>query len=104
MIPEEGTGVWFDLLAIPADAKNKDNAHTFINFMLRPDVVAAYSNATTYPNANEEAFALVDEDLRNNPGIYPTPELKKVLFPIKGLPQKFNRIQTRVWTDVKAGR
>lgn len=104
VIPKEGTGVWFDLLAIPADAKNKENAHTFINFMLRPDVIAAYSNATTYPNANNEAYALVDEELRSNPGVYPNAEVKEVLFPIKGLPQKFNRIQTRVWTDVKSGR
>ncbi len=104
VIPREGTGVWFDMLAIPADAKNVKNAHKFIDFMIRPDVVARYTNATTYPNANDAAFGMVDEELRNNPGIYPSEEIKQYLFPINGLPHKYTRIQTRVWTDVKADR
>jgi putrescine transport system substrate-binding protein len=60
VIPKEGTIVWFDLLAIPADAPNPDNAHELIDYLLRADVAARITNATFFANGNRAAFDLLD--------------------------------------------
>ena len=62
---------FFDVFAMPADAKNKDEAYQFLNYLLRPDVVAHISDHVFYANANKEATPLVSAEVRDNPGIYP---------------------------------
>jgi len=104
VIPEEGTQIWFDMLAIPADAKNVDAAHTFINYLLEPKVIADVSNYVAYANPNPASAEFQDEEVTNNPGVYPSDEVKKRLFPSKLRGQKIDRVMTRMWTDVKTGR
>ncbi|SIS46372.1 extracellular solute-binding protein [Neptunomonas antarctica] len=103
-IPKEGTQIWFDMLAIPASADNVKNAHTFINFLLRPDVIADITNYVAYANPNMAATALQDQDISNNPGIYPSAEVKKRFYPgnVRGV--KIERLLTRFWSDLKTGR
>ena len=60
-----------DMLGIPTDAPHPDNAHHFIDYILRPEVIAAITNAVSYPNPNLAATALVDPEIRDDPGIYP---------------------------------
>ena len=60
----EGAQLWHDMLAIPADAPNADNAHAFINFLLRPDVMAEISNKTQYPNAVPASWPLIRPEVR----------------------------------------
>ncbi|MBY4678176.1 extracellular solute-binding protein [Marinobacterium arenosum] len=103
-IPKEGAAMWFDMLAIPADATNKDNAHKFIDFVLRPEVIAKITNFVAYANPNEASLGLVDKAIRDDVGIFPSNETKAKLFTYEVLPQKITRVQTRVWTDVKSGR
>jgi len=103
-IPKEGAAMWFDMLAIPADASNKDNAHKFIDFILRPDVAAKITNYVAYANANTASFELLDEAISGDETIYPTAEVKANLFTYDVMPPKVSRIQTRVWTDIKANR
>src|SRR5690606_29256804 len=59
-IPKEGTALWFDMMAIPKDAPNADNAHTFINYILRPEVVAPITDYVAYANPNLAANEFVD--------------------------------------------
>jgi putrescine transport system substrate-binding protein len=102
-IPREGALMWFDTLAIPADARHPANAHAFINYLLRPDVAAANSNFVNYATANLAALDQVNEDLRNDPGIYPTPEVKERLQPNLAKSAEFTRSLNRAWTRFVTG-
>jgi putrescine transport system substrate-binding protein len=103
-IPKEGAASFFDMMAIPADAKNVEEAHIFLNYILTPEVIAPISDYVAYPNGNSAATPLVDEEIRNNPGIYPTEEASKKLYTFSELSPKVQRAVTRSWTKVKSGR
>lgn len=72
---KEGGLLWMDNFVIPANAKNKDNAHAFINFMLRPDVAAQCCEEYGYPTPNTAAMELLPDELRNSPVIFPPSEV-----------------------------
>jgi putrescine transport system substrate-binding protein len=103
-VPQEGAILWIDVMLIPADAPHPDNAHTFINYLLQPEVIAAISNEVAYANANKAATPLVDESVRNDPGVYPSEETKQRLVTMQTLPDKIQRQKVRAWTRVKSGR
>ncbi|WP_372012677.1 polyamine ABC transporter substrate-binding protein [Pseudoxanthomonas sp. 10H] len=103
-IPKEGTALFFDMLAIPKDAKNLDNAYAFIDYLLRPDVAAANSNYVSYPNPVPSSLPMVDEAIRNDPTIYPPPATAAKLFTLANLPPEVDRQYTRLWTELKTGR
>jgi putrescine transport system substrate-binding protein len=96
--------MWFDTLAIPADAPNKEGAHRFIEYLLRPDVAAKNSDFVNYANANAAATGLVNEELRNDTGIYPTPEVKARLQPSLAKSADYTRALNRTWTRFMTGR
>ncbi|MEC9345714.1 MAG: polyamine ABC transporter substrate-binding protein [Pseudomonadota bacterium] len=102
-IPREGSLIWFDVMTIPAGAPNLDNAHAFINYALEPEVMAGITNYVWYANAVPASMAMVDEEVRNNPSIFPTEEVKKKLFSAKLFSPKFTRELTRAWTKVRTG-
>jgi putrescine transport system substrate-binding protein len=102
-IPKEGALMWFDTLAIPADAKHPANAHLFIDYLLRPEVAARNSDFVNYANANAKATALLNEELRNDPGIYPSPETKARLQPNLSKSAEFTRLLNRAWTRFTTG-
>ncbi|EJO92312.1 polyamine ABC transporter substrate-binding protein [Ectopseudomonas hydrolytica] len=104
IIPKEGTAMWADLLAIPKDAKNVDEAHAFINYLLRPDVIAKISNYVAYANPNLKATELVDEGVRENPGVYPSAEVMAKLYVAEERTPEVQRWLTRDWTRIKSGR
>ena len=60
VIPKEGALLWYDMLAIPADAKHPHNAHAFLNYLMRPEVMAPITNYVAYASANEAALPMVD--------------------------------------------
>jgi putrescine transport system substrate-binding protein len=103
-IPKEGTIVWFDMLAIPADAKHPKNAHAFINYLMDPQVAANDSNFVNYANGNAASFPMVSEEVKNDPGIYPTPEVKAKLFPSLAYGEDFQRLMNRMWTKFQTGQ
>ena len=103
-IPREGALMWFDTLAIPADAPHPEQAYAFIDFLLRPEVAAANSNFVNYATANAKASSLVNEQLRNDPGIYPTPDVKARLQPNLAKSAEFTRALNRTWTRFVTGR
>lgn len=104
VIPKEGAMVWFDMMAIPADAPHPNNAHAFINFILTPEVAGAISNAVSYASPNSKALEFVDEDLKTDTSVYPSATVKQRLFADKTLSPEIDRAFTRSFTRVKAGK
>lgn len=103
-IPKEGAPMWFDMLAIPKDAKHVDSAHAFIDHLLDPQVAANNSNFVSYPNANMKSTALIDKEITGDPTIYPPPEVAAKLFTYAIIPPEVDRQYTRIWTQLKTGR
>jgi len=103
-IPKEGSLLWVDSLAIPKDAKNVDNALKFIDYLNDPQVAANGVNYVSYASPNLAALDLVNPDIKNNPSIYPTPEVKKNLFPDMQVGPELERLRTRTWTAIKTGQ
>jgi putrescine transport system substrate-binding protein len=103
-IPKEGAVMFFDNMAIPADASHVKNAHVFINYMLRKEVAAKNSNFISFANSNAASWPLVDEAVKNNPGIFPTPEMMPKLVPDLPETAEFTRSLTRTWTRFRTGK
>lgn len=102
-VPKEGTLIWFDLMAIPVDAPHPENAYTFINYLLQPQVIADISNTMFYANPNTASLPMLDPDLKGDPGIYPPADTMARLFGDKTLSSKSTRLRTRLWTSFKTG-
>ena len=100
-VPREGTTVWMDTMAIPVDARHPEYAYAFINFVMRPQNMAAISNFTGYPTSNAKARPSVDVTMRNNPDIYLDDATYERLIPGKDIPQPDMRARMRTWTKFK---
>lgn len=103
-IPREGAIINYDVMAIPADAPHVKNAHLFINFLLRPDVAARNSNLIKYPSAVLPDVQPLDPAVRNDPTVYPPPEVRARLTPERARPADYQRLLTRAWTRFKTGK
>lgn len=101
--PREGGLAWFDLWFIPADAPHPHNAHLFLNFLLRPDVIAAVSNETRYAAPNLKALPLVNPEVRNDPAVYPPQDVRDRLHKGSLHSPKEERLRSRLWSRVKTG-
>jgi putrescine transport system substrate-binding protein len=101
-IPKEGTILWFDMLAIPKDAPHPDSAYAFINFVMTPEVIGEITNFKGYANANAMAQPL--PSVKNDPGIYPTPELLPKLTVQLSDSDDQTRAITRVWEKFKTAQ
>jgi len=102
-VPREGTVLWFDSMMIPADAPHPGNAHLFLNFLMRPEVIAPISELTGYANANRASLPLLDPKVANDPAAYP-PMADRAGWQaglIYG--PKLERQRTRAWSRVKTG-
>ena len=104
VIPKEGALMWFDQMAIPADAANVKEANTFLNYIMRPEVIAKASNYVYYANGNKASQPLLEEDLINDPGVYPTEDATKGLYAKLAYSPKAQRVATRLWTKVTTGQ
>jgi putrescine transport system substrate-binding protein len=102
-IPSEGSMTALDVFAIPIDAPHPRNAHLFLNYMLRPEVAAKNSMGLNIANSIPGSAPMLSESLRNDPGVYPPPEVraKLVLETVKS--QEYMRRLTRAWTRFKTG-
>lgn len=102
-VPRTGAPAWFDVWAMPSDAANTDNAYAFVDYLLRPEVIAACTNFTGYANANKAATPLVDASISGDPAVYPDAEVLSRLYTPKPQTEEQDRDLTRAWTDVKTG-
>ena len=103
-VPKEGANITFNGLLIPIDAPHPAEAHEFLNFMMRPDVIAKVTNDTRYANENLAANPLVDPAILNDHTIYQSPEIAKRLYVTSEVNAATERIRTRLWTHIKTGR
>ncbi|MGE0055096.1 MAG: polyamine ABC transporter substrate-binding protein [Hyphomicrobium sp.] len=103
-LPKEGAQMWFDQMAIPADSKHVDEAHAFLNFMMKPEVIAKSSNFVQYANGNLASQKFLDDEVKDNPNVYPDEETMKRLFVKTAYDAKTQRVVTRLWTKVVTGK
>jgi putrescine transport system substrate-binding protein len=104
MIPKEGSILWFDMLAIPKDAPDTESAYAFLNYMMSPQVSADVSDFRRYATANAAGQPLVQPAVRDDPGIYPAPELRQNLAVQLADSPDQTRAITRVWQKFKTGQ
>jgi len=104
VVPREGGNLWFDTLSIPADAHNVDEAHAFIDYLLKPEVITSISEYVGYANANRASASVMDKDLRQNPAVYPPAEVLERLYVSAEPPPAIMRWMTRSWNRFKSGR
>ncbi len=103
-IPKEGAINYFDMLAIPADAPHPDNAHAYLNYLMDPEVIAKVTNKTRFASGNAAALPFVADDIKNDPGIYPSAEVRARLHPDLVESQEFSRDLNRAWTRIRSGQ
>ena len=103
-VPKEGTILWFDMLAIPKDAPDPDSAYAFMNYMMTPQVIADVSNFKRYANANLASQSFVLPAVKDDPGIYPPPDLRQKLTLQLADSAEQTRAITRVWQKFKTGQ
>jgi spermidine/putrescine transport system substrate-binding protein len=101
VIPQEGAVVWTDNLAIPKTAPSKYTAEVFINYLLRPEVGAKITNFTWYGSPNAASDEFIDPEIREEPAIYPPPEVMDKLEFIRDVGEA-TTLYDRVWTEIKS--
>jgi putrescine transport system substrate-binding protein len=102
-VPKEGALSIVDVIAIPADAPHAKNAHVFIDYLLRPQVAAKNAAAITYASGVAASVPLMSEAIRNDGAVYPAPEARARLVPMRARSQDFTRSLMRMWTRFKTG-
>ncbi len=103
LIPANGGLLFFDSMVIPADAANIDNAHAFMNYIMRPEVHASLTNRVFYANPNRESRKFIRPEVANNPTVFPGAAEMAKMIPPKALNNDMRRLQTRVFTSFKTG-
>jgi putrescine transport system substrate-binding protein len=103
-IPKEGAQLWFDNLAIPKDAKNVEEAHALINYLMKPEVAAKNSNFVSYANGNAASRQFIDKAVLDDKSVYPDAPAMAKLYIITAQDQKTTRLTNRLWTKIKTGR
>lgn len=102
VIPEEGTNVWIDSWVIPANAKNKENAEKWIDFLCRPEIAKMNFEYITYPTPNKGAFELLDKDLQNNKAVFPDLDSLENCEVFQYLGDEVDTIYNNLWKEVKS--
>jgi putrescine transport system substrate-binding protein len=103
-VPREGAMMSVDMLGIPADAPHPENAMRFIDYLLRPAVIADITNAVSYPNPNMPATALVRPEIRGDAAVYPSEDVRRRFYVDLPAPPEYERARTRAWTRLKSAR
>jgi len=96
--------MWVDMMSIPNDAPNAQNAHMFLNFILKPEVIAMISNKVKFPNAIPESKKFISKDILDNRAIYPDRDILNKLFIAEIANPRVDRVMTRQWINIKTGQ
>jgi putrescine transport system substrate-binding protein len=104
LVPKGGSTLFFDTMAIPKDAKNVENAHLFINYILRPEVHASLTNKVFYANPNAASLRFVKKEVADNPTVFLNAADTKLMTAPDSVPQPIRRVQTKIFTNFKAGK
>jgi putrescine transport system substrate-binding protein len=104
VIPKSGAPIWFSMMGILKDAPDVEAAYKWINYIERPEVHAGITNEVFYPNANVGSLKYTKAEIAKDPAIYPSEAVLKTLFLEKALPAEIQRLESRLWTQLKTGR
>jgi putrescine transport system substrate-binding protein len=104
VVPKEGSILWFDMMAIPADAPDADSAYAFMDYIMNPQVSADISNFKRYANANLASQPLVQAAVKDDPRIYPPAEMRQRLTVQTADSADQTRAITRMWQKFKTGQ
>lgn len=102
-VPKNGGLLFFDMMAIPADAPHPKNAHAFINYIMRPEVHASLTNKVNYANPNKESRRFIRPEVSNNPSVFPSSAEMATMVAPKALTNEVRRLVTRTYTGFKTG-
>ena len=102
VIPEEGTNVWLDSWVVPKNAKNKENAEKWINFLCRPDVAVKNFEYITYATPNKAAKEMLDEEIQNNKAVFPDAKQLKNCEVYRYLGDEADELYNSLWKEVKS--
>lgn len=100
-VPEEGAVIWIDVMMIPADSTRKELAHKFIDFMSQPDIAAVNTNYVAYPNAVPASLAMIDDEVKEDPAVYPSDEIQSRLQAVSPAERKTRRIKRKLWVSAQ---
>ena len=104
LLPKTGGLIFFDTLAVPADAKHPNNAMAFINYFLKPEVSAALTNELSYPTANKASLANVNPEMAQNKSVFPDQATLATMVPPAALGNAARESMTAVYTSFKKGK
>ena len=104
VIPKEGAEMWFDQMAIPADAQHVAEAHEFLNYLMKPEVAAKATNYVYYANGNKASQQFIEKEIMEDPAIYPDEATLAKLFTVSPYDPKTQRLVTRTWTKIVTGQ
>ena len=104
LLPKQGGLLFFDTMAIPKDAKHPENAHKWINYILKPEVHASLTNTVFYANPNKASLKFVKPELAKNPAVFPDEASMAKMIPPGTPDQATRKLITRTFTNFKAGR
>lgn len=102
-LPASGARVGFDMMGIPADAPHPEEGLAFINFLLRPEIIAEITDYVYYANPNTAANDLVSDEVINDPGIYPPAEIREGFYVLTPNDPRYSRELNRAWTQIRTG-
>lgn len=100
-IPDEGSTLWFDMLVMPKNAPHENNGYAYMNYLLKPQVIANITNSIRYANPNQAANQFVAPAVKQDQAIYPPKTVVDKLFTVEELPAAIARLTTRLWTKLK---
>jgi putrescine transport system substrate-binding protein len=103
LLPREGGLILIDVLGIPADAPHPKSAERWLNYLMRPEVIAKITNFINYPNGNLKSLEYVRPDIRTDLGVYPDAAVRSRLLTPRVLPLDYSRLMTREWTRFRTG-
>ena len=102
VIPKEGTNVWLDSWVIPKNAKHKENAEKWIDFLCRPDIAERNFWYIGYPTPNKGAFELLDEEMQNDLEIFPSDEMLENSEVFQFLGDEADKMYNHYWKILKS--
>ena len=103
-IPNEGSNVWVDCMVIPKDAKNKENAEKFIDFLCRPDIAQKNCEYIWYSSPNSGAIELMGEEYTSNTTMNPAAEKLTICEYFNDIDDMYRPIYEALWLEVKSAK
>ena len=101
VVPKEGSNFYIDSWVIPANAENVENAKKWIDFLNRPDIALKNFEYITYSTPNTGAYEMVDEEIQNNPAVFPTDDILENCEVFHNLGEEGDQLYNDFWLKIR---